>query len=225
MAKMNHDLRNTLATAVLASDRLADIDDPEVKRLTPRLYDAVTRAVSPCSQTLGFISDDRMALKPSLFHFSELLAEVGSALQTDDFPTLVGDEEHKLKWVSQVDFELDVEADRQQLFRVFSNLGLNAHQAGATQVRIFAETDGVSLWVNFADNGPGLPADTRAHLFEPFAGSKRAGGTGLGLVIAQDILRAHGSDIIVVRSDSNGTLFRLSMPCRILREVNPYGIC
>ncbi|MBT8001969.1 MAG: HAMP domain-containing histidine kinase, partial [Rhodospirillales bacterium] len=225
MAKMNHDLRNTLATAVLASDRLANIDDPEVKRVTPRLYDAVTRAVSICSQTLTFISDDKPTLTPTLFHFSELVAEVGAAMQSDDFPTLGGEEPPKLKWLSQVDFELDVEADRQQLFRVFSNLALNANQAGATQVRISAETDGVSLWVNFADNGPGLPADARAHLFEPFAGSTKAGGTGLGLVIARDILQAHGGDIIVVRSDTNGTLFRLSLPRRITQEINPYGIC
>jgi signal transduction histidine kinase len=225
MAKINHDLRNTLATAVLASDRLANIDDPEVKRVTPRLYDAVTRAVSLCSQTLGFISDDKLTLTPSLFHFSELLAEVGAALQSDDVPTLAGEERPKLKWLSQIDFELDVEADRQQLFRVFSNLGQNAHQAGATQVRITAETNGNSLWVNFLDNGPGLPADARAHLFEPFAGSTRSGGTGLGLVIAQDILQAHGGDIIVVRSDTNGTLFRLSLPRRRSQEKNPYGIC
>ena len=45
VAKINHDLRNTLATAVLVSDRLADSDDPEVKRMTPRLYGST----GPCS--------------------------------------------------------------------------------------------------------------------------------------------------------------------------------
>ena len=49
VAKINHDLRNSLATAVLAFDRLADIDDPEVKRVLPRLYDSVDRAVNLCS--------------------------------------------------------------------------------------------------------------------------------------------------------------------------------
>ena len=41
VAKINHDLRNSLSTAVLISDRLADIDDPEVKKLAPRLYQSI----------------------------------------------------------------------------------------------------------------------------------------------------------------------------------------
>ena len=57
VAKINHDLRNSLSTAVLISDRLADIDDPEVKKLAPRLYQSIDRAVELCSQTLNFVAD------------------------------------------------------------------------------------------------------------------------------------------------------------------------
>ena len=52
MAKINHDLRNTLATAVLVSDKLQYIEDPEVKRVTPRLMKAIDRAIDLCRQTL-----------------------------------------------------------------------------------------------------------------------------------------------------------------------------
>ena len=55
VAKINHDLRNSLATAMLASDRLADVDDPEVRRVVPRLYTSIDRAVELCSQTLNYV--------------------------------------------------------------------------------------------------------------------------------------------------------------------------
>jgi signal transduction histidine kinase len=220
MAKINHDLWNTLATAVLASDGLANIDDPEVKRLTPRLYDVVTRAVSLCSQTLNYVSYDKPSLSPSLFHISELVAEVSAAMQSDDLSTLGGEERPKLNWLNQVDFELDIEADRQQLFRVLSNPGLNAHQAGATQVRVTAEIKNDAIWLNLANNGPGLSENARAHLFEPFAGSTRAGDKGLGSVIAHDIIHARGGGIAIFRSDSNGTVFRLSLPRRRGADAN-----
>jgi signal transduction histidine kinase len=173
MAKINHDLWNTLATAVIASDGLANIDDPEIKRLTPRLYDVVTRAVSLCSQTLIYVFYGKPSLSPSLFHISELIAEVSAAMQSDDLSTLGGEERPKLNWLNQVDFELDIEAGRQQLFRVLSNPGLNAHQAGATQVRVTAEIKNDAIWLNLANNGPGLSENARAHLFEPFSGSTR----------------------------------------------------
>lgn len=50
VAKINHDLRNTLSTAVLVSDSLANIDDPKVKRVMPRLFTAIDRAVHLCSE-------------------------------------------------------------------------------------------------------------------------------------------------------------------------------
>ena len=66
--------------------------------------------------------------------------------------------------------------------------------------------------IEIADNGPGLPERARAHLFEPFVGSRRAGGTGLGLPIAREIMRAHGGEISIARSDGDGTVIRLELP-------------
>ena len=79
VAKINHDLRNTLATAVLVSDRLADIDDPEVKRVTPRLFEAIDRAVNLCSQSLGFVGDSLPAMHASRFALAGLIDEVAEA--------------------------------------------------------------------------------------------------------------------------------------------------
>ena len=208
MAKINHDLRNTLATAMLASDGLADIDDPEVKRLTPRLYSAIDRAVSLCSQTLNFVQDAKTALRPTQFRLGELVAEVESRLKHDHAATnglhqIVGD-----------GLDQDVVADRDHLLRVLNNLALNAAQAGAGTLRIDARRQQGRLLIDVADDGPGLAQKARDRLFQPFAGSARKGGTGLGLVIARDIVHAHGGDLTLVRSGEDGTTFRIDLPVR-----------
>lgn len=212
VAKVNHDLRNTLATAVLASDRLATIDDPEVQRVMPRLYSAVDRAVRLCSQTLDFVSASDLKLKAEPFHLRELLTEVGATLREGIAPK-------GMEWRNSVDFEVTVVGDRNQLFRVFHNLALNAETAGAARLAVTARTEGDMAIIDLEDNGPGLPEVTREHLFEPFAGSSREGGTGLGLVIAHDIIVAHDGEIELLRSDGTGTTFRVWLPALEMEEA------
>ncbi len=212
VAKINHDLRNSLSTAVLVSDRLANIDDPEVKEVTPRLYDAMDRAVNLCSQILHYVDDPAPKLRPTYFHLHELVAEVGSVMRDPETLGLGGGARNPLEWHNAVAFELDVDADRRQLFRVLNNLGQNARQAGAKKVTVRARKEGDRLLIDVADDGPGLPPGARERLFKPFAGSERAGGTGLGLVIARDIMRAHGGDIVLAETADTGTTFRLQLP-------------
>lgn len=217
VAKINHDLRNSLATAMLVSDKLADIDDPEVKKVAPRLYEAMDRAVDLCSQTLKYVSDDVPPMKPSHFHVHELVAEVGSALSSREAPD---EEGTALEWRNEVAFELDVEADRGQLFRVLNNLGRNARHAGAGNVHVSARLEGGRILIDVADDGPGLSDKARDRLFQPFSGSARDGGTGLGLVIARDIMRAHGGDIELVKTGPGGTTFRMLLPARPRRPAD-----
>ena len=207
VAKVNHDLRNSLATAILVSDRLADIDDPEVKRMTPRLYSAIDRAVNLCSQTLNYVADGVPQLKRSRFSLHDLIAEVEGSLA--DAPVETDDTD--LTWDNAVPIGLEVACDRDQLFRVVCNLAENARYAGAHRVRVEAG-DGDPITIDVTDDGPGLPERARENLFQPFAGSARSGGTGLGLAIARDIMRAHGGDIDLHRTGDDGTTFRLLLP-------------
>ncbi|NQV84878.1 MAG: HAMP domain-containing histidine kinase [Rhodospirillales bacterium] len=212
VAKVNHDLRNSLATAVLASDRLASIDDPEVKRTMPRLLNAIDRAVNLCSQTLNYVSDTKVRLNLTRFYLNDLLQEVETAAQSNAVPGAA------FSWQNKIDDMLEIEADREQLFRAISNLGQNAIEAGAENVLVRAQMDGQWVVVDFADDGPGLAASALENLFQPFAGSARDGGTGLGLVIVRDVVRAHGGEVFLVdleRHDeekSKGATFRLKLP-------------
>jgi len=205
VTKINHDLRNILATARLVSDRLADSEDPEVRRTTPTLMAAIDRAVDLCSRTLDFTREGPPRLDRRRFRLAELVEEAGAVVM----PARSGDE---AVWRNAVAAALTVEADRDQLFRVLVNLGQNAVQAGATRVEVSARQAEGRVEIELADNGPGLPPRARERLFEPFAGSARPGGMGLGLAIARELMRAHGGDIRLVRSTGAGTVFRLELP-------------
>ena len=107
--------------------------------------------------------------------------------------------------------------DYDQLFRVFLNLGHNAivamaatAESGAVRISA-ARRDGRAV-IEVADNGPGLSPRAKDHLFEPFVGSARTGGSGLGLPIAREIMHAHGGEISIASSDESGTVIRLELP-------------
>ena len=204
VTKVNHDLRNILATASLISDRLARSGDPAVRSMAPTLVGAIDRALHLCAQTLEFTREGPVQLDLNRFDLRDLLTEVREGL--------AGVGAGRAAWLNEVERGFVIEADRDQLYRVFGNLGRNALEAGATEVHIVARPVRNYLVIDLEDNGPGVPEEAREHLFKPFTGSTREGGTGLGLSIAQDIMRAHGGDIRMERAGAEGTLFRLVLP-------------
>lgn len=206
VTKVNHDLRNILATASLISERLARSGDPAVRAMAPTLVAAIDRALHLCAQTLQFTREGPVQLDLQRFDLRDLLTEVREALAEVS--------SGQANWVNDVDRGFNVEADREQLYRVFFNLARNAFEAGASELRLAARPVRDFLVIDIEDNGPGMPEAARQNIFKPFAGSTREGGTGLGLSIAHDIMRAHGGDIRLERSGPEGTLFRLVLPLR-----------
>jgi len=212
VTKISHDLRNSLTTAMLVSDRLSGSEDPDVKRVLPRLFTAIDKAVDLCSQTLNFAREGALQISPSRFNLHQLVAEVASALGSDGEG---GVSSAGVTWDNQVESEMVIEADRGQLFRAVDNLCRNAVQAGADQILISASTRLDRVCIDISDNGPGLPPQARDNLFTPFFGTTKKSGTGLGLVIVREILRAHGGDVMLAKSDEAGTTFILDLPDRI----------
>ena len=204
VAKISHDLRGILSSALLVSDRLEDSDDPEVRRVTPTLIAAIDRAVGLCSDTLNYVRDDQLVMKRSRFPLAALITDVGMAASVSGREVLTID--------NQVPPSLTVTADRDQLFRVLNNLTQNATEAGAGQVVIGARENHGGIEINVTDDGPGIPKRALERLFRPFEGSVRAGGTGLGLPIARELMRNHGGDLTLVGSGESGTEFCLHLP-------------
>jgi signal transduction histidine kinase len=202
VTKVNHDLRAILATARLVSDGLADSAAPEVRRVAPRLFEAIDRAVALCTRTLDFSREGAPPFSPSRFELSPLIEEIEPAMAGDNGVAIEAD----------VPQGLMVRADRDQLFRVLLNLTQNALEAGARHVRFSASAENGTVAIDVADDGHGLPPRARENLFRPFFGSARPGGTGLGLAIARELMRGQGGDLALVDTTGAGTTFRLNLP-------------
>src|SRR5438552_8533711 len=203
VTKINHDLRAILATARLVSDGLADSPAPEVRRVAPRLFEEIDRAVALCTHTLDFSREGAPPFAPSRFDLRPLIEEIGPAVAAGD---------DGLAIELSVPAELTVRADRDQLYRVLLNLAQNAIEAGARHLSFAAAAADGTICLDIADDRHGLPPRARENLFRPFFGSARPGGSGLGLAIARELMRGQGGDIGLVATTGAGTTFRLTLP-------------
>jgi signal transduction histidine kinase len=210
VAKVSHDLRNILTSAQLFADRIETSEDPAVVRLVPKLLGSISRAVNLCESTLAFGRAEEPPPKLDRVALAGIIEDVveSERLACEGF---------------NCDFRVDIpqglmlRADPEQLHRVLVNLVRNARQAimatGAPgHITLTASEDDTAWAVTVADTGPGLPQKAREHLFTPFQGGARKGGSGLGLVIASELLRGHGGRLDLVSTGPEGTVFRLHLP-------------
>ena len=214
VSKINHDLRNLLASSQLLSDQLASVPDPRVQRFAPKLMRSLERAIAFCQSTLSYGRAQEAAPDRRMMLVEPVIAEVreSAGLAADASMT----------WVSAIERGLTIDADPDQLFRVLLNLVRNAAQAletrprsdvAAMQIRITGRREGAVAILEVSDTGPGVPAKAREHLFEAFQTSGRPGGSGLGLAIAAELVRAHGGGIDLVEG-TIGATFRIVIPDR-----------
>jgi signal transduction histidine kinase len=215
VAKINHDMRNMLASAQLLSDRLANADDPLVQRLAPKLVATLDRAIRFCQATLtyGRAVDDPP--KSTRFPLHGLVAEVMEMTGLDA--------RGGIGFVNAVAADFEIVADREQMFRVLMNLLRNGAEALETtraepgrpkRIRVESWLEDKTAVIEVADTGPGVPASARARLFTAFS-SSRSGGSGLGLVIAADLVHGHGGAITLVPGadeENSGAKFHITLP-------------
>ncbi|MCR9077501.1 MAG: HAMP domain-containing histidine kinase [Hyphomonadaceae bacterium] len=201
VAKINHDLRNSLATAQLVSDSLSRSEDPRVAKSLPRLERALERAINLASDTLKYgrssVPDSNIQ-NVRLFDIAEEAAAEALAAYGD------------VTFNNEVDLQANAKADPDHLHRICANLIRNAAEAMDGKGAISIGYDGAALSV--ADNGPGLPEQARTNLFKAFAGSTRRDGTGLGLALSRDLARAMGGDLELGETGESGTRFVIFLP-------------
>ena len=208
VSKISHDLRNMLSSAQLLSDRLITVKDPTVQRLVPKLIASLDRAIRLCARTLDYGQAQETPPRRKRFQLAPLIVEIGDSL---------GLPRQSLDWTVDVEEELEVDADRDQLYRVLSNLCRNAVQAlesegeDAGEILVAARREDSVTVIEVADTGRGVPEKARSHLFKAFQSVARKGGSGLGLAIAAELVQAHGGQIALVKNEGGAT-FRVTIP-------------
>jgi len=213
VAKINHDLRNVLASALLISDRLSMNPDEKMATMGERLTRTVERGIGLTEDVLSYskaetadpqIQDTRIA-----FTVGEAAADVIAQFPGTQFRNVIPT-------------ELMVQTDPDHAYRIFHNLFRNAAQAMAAhdgpvrRLQVNAEIlDGLAE-LRISDTGPGLPERAKDNLFQAFSGahahSANTKSTGLGLSISKELAKAQGGDLNLMSSDESGTRFLLTLP-------------
>jgi len=216
IAWASHDLQTPLASVRAILEALADgmVEDPETIK---RYFATAQRDV----HSLSSLIDD-------LFQMAQLDA---GGLQLNRAPASLADlvsdtlesfselaSRQNVTLSGRVDPGIDpITIDTQRVGRVLSNLVGNAlrHTSAGGQVTLEARQAGPTVEVTVQDTGEGIRAEDLPHVFERFyrgekSRSRATGGAGLGLAIAQGIVRAHGGDIRV--ENNGGARFIFTLP-------------
>jgi signal transduction histidine kinase len=217
VSKVSHDLRNMLTTAQVVSDSLGEVKDPQVQRFAPRLITSLDRAITFLTQTLKYGQAKELPPDRSKLYLHDVAKDVLMA-----FEPIVQD---RIALSHTIDLSVVIDADREQLHRILTNLVRNATQAFEQSgsdferhpaITITAMRRGSVTEIDVADNGPGIPQSVRESLFEAFQTAAKPGGTGLGLAISRELAEAHGGSISVRHSNSHGTCFCVVIPDRVV---------
>lgn len=216
VAKINHDLRNMLTSAQIASERLADSADPQVAKALPRLERALGRAAALTRNVLDYGKSEEP--EPVLDRI--VLAAAASSAAED-----AGLDGQGVRLVKSIPPRFAFQADADQLHRILVNLMRNARQAiegDATRttrgkgplgsVRIEGSSEPGWCVIRIIDDGPGIPPRLSERLFEPFVSGGSADRTGLGLTISRELAANHGGELRLVQTGPTGTTFEVRLP-------------
>src|SRR5262249_1689014 len=218
VAGVAHEINNPLQAVIGFTELLIEQERrPEVRADLLQIRADAGRAAKIVHSLLLFAR--RETLERSVADLNEIVRST-LALRAFEFRT----EMLALQTEFSAEMPLIV-ANREQVQQVLVNLLLNAEHAvratgqpGTVFVRT-GQANGAA-YVEVADSGPGVPADTAGRVFEPFFTTKPVGeGTGLGLSVSLGIAEAHGGTLMLM-SSARGACFRLPLPAAAVPRVD-----
>jgi PAS domain S-box-containing protein len=215
LATMSHELRTPL-TAITGYAELLGMDGG----LAPTQADDIAQIAQSAGRLLGLIDDvlrlaeleaGRVALHRTALDLRDALAPAVAA-------AVSAAEAKGLELKADLPGDIQVYADPAALRQVVTTLVGNAvkfTEAGSIRVSALASDDEVEVVVS--DSGPGIAPEVLPHIFAPFRQadgrrSRRHGGAGLGLAIADRLVRLHGEAIAVESEPGTGSTFTLRLP-------------
>jgi signal transduction histidine kinase len=208
---ISHDLRHPLTAILAYAEFLAEVKLDERRR--SEFYREIRQAVDQMTDQLNTLlefSKARVVYRPTYGDVEELIQHAIRTVQARP-------EYHSVSFTSSHEGEKEAWFDPNKLQRVLHNLLLNACEAVAPEsgrIEVRSRQSLRGLEVRVADNGPGIPSEIRAQIFQPFATHGKDSGTGLGLTVVQKIVQEHGGEVRVEQTGPEGTVFQVTLPSR-----------
>jgi two-component system sensor histidine kinase AtoS len=199
-AELAHELKNPLAIIKSSVDVLRRKHDPEkIEKPFEFISEEILRVSRLVDDILSFSREKRLLLEP----FSPIVV-----LET--VLVSLGNQYPDIKIAVNISDKLRLIGDKDAFVQIASNLVRNAAAAmnSRGRIEISAQQQKSKLFIDFSDNGPGIPGEIVPHLFEPFVSGSRT-GTGLGLSIVRALCEASGWDIRLVSHGRGNTCFRI----------------
>jgi two-component system sensor histidine kinase FlrB len=206
-ANIAHQFRTPLATALLYSSHLCDLelDDTNKKEFAQRLRKQLLGLEMLSKEMLYFVSNRPKQMR--LVRMDELLLEADQAIRP-----LCDAKDVQLQAVLQTK-NLRINAEKFALVNAFIAILENALKVSSQgqSIQITTVADKHLCKIQIQDQGPGIPEDLLDSLFEPFL-SGHSTGTGLGLAIAKNVIEAHRGNIHADNTPT-GARFTITLPC------------
>jgi signal transduction histidine kinase len=213
-----HDIRNALAVGSLHLETLERLAGPEGRKAASAAQAVLARAAAMCAASLA---DGRRADKPAPrcgFDLIKVIREVAATLA----PT--APEGFRIE--GPADAQCIVLAEPADIYRIIFNLAHNAidvaRRGGAiTRFRIALQHKGSAVSITIGDDGPGLPDNVRAALFQRHHGGTAA-QHGFGIAIARQLAERNGSTLRLDPQASGAAyVFELPSVCAVAQAVAP----
>ena len=217
VSNASHELKTPLATMKILLESIIYQPDMEEGLRTEFLTDInkeIDRLNSVIGDLLTLVSMDSKTLRLNRTNFSlsQLVSETAARLDL-----MVKQRRQEL--ILQLGDRCDLYADSGKLTQVVYNLLENAskytQEGGVIKVRLIRS--GHDAILSVTDNGPGIPKEDQAHIFDRFyrvdkARSRETGGTGLGLSIVHQMVLMHGGTVSVESEEGKGSTFTVELP-------------
>ncbi|MCC7271538.1 MAG: PAS domain S-box protein [Alphaproteobacteria bacterium] len=211
LAGVAHELNNPLSVVVGQALLLAEtIDDPVLVERVAKIGRAADRCVRIVKTFLAMARR-----RPKRAETVDLNDLVRDAVEATSDALRSSDVELKLELSPMLP---PVEGDPDQLAQVLTNLVFNAEIAlrdipGVRRMAIATTARAGEVTLSVSDNGPGIAADLRSRVFEPFFTTRSAGnGTGIGLAFCHRVIEDHGGRIGLESAAGAGTTFMVTLP-------------
>ncbi|MBX2831518.1 MAG: HAMP domain-containing protein [Rhodospirillales bacterium] len=201
LAAISHDLRTPITSLRL---RAEFVDDPENRA---RIIETLDEMEQMVEAAMAFAREETANEETRKINMTALVeSAVEDLVETGRPISFTGDGDARVYPCRPLSVK-----------RAFGNLISNALSFGDHVEVAVRDADDGGLWIEIADDGPGIPVDKREQVFEPFfrieeSRNRDTGGIGLGMAIARTAIRAHGGEIYLEDAPQGGLLARIYLP-------------